>query len=163
MQCKHFFLRVTKGQLGEDEAALNDFLQTVEVHSVHTAHVTTNTPYWTVLVFYEQLSEEGTLLSEVPAAAPKEEALTPEQEAIYERLRAWRLAEATRDGVPPYIIAHNDALRHIARAAEQLSTSDDLLDIPRLGAKKIEKYGAAILAVLRGDDEGEDLFDDEEA
>jgi superfamily II DNA helicase RecQ len=145
MQCKHFFLRVTKGQLGEDEAALNDFLQTVEVHSVHTAHVTTNTPYWTVLVFYEQLSEEGTLLSEVPAAAPKEE------------------AEATRDGVPPYIIAHNDALRHIARAAEQLSTSDDLLDIPRLGAKKIEKYGAAILAVLRGDDEGEDLFDDEEA
>lgn len=64
---------------------------------------------------------------------------------LYERLRTWRTALATENNVPGYIIASNKTLEEIARRKPQ--APGDLIKVPGLGPKKIETYGADILAI----------------
>ena len=65
----------------------------------------------------------------------------------FEALRAWRLAEAKTQSVPPYVIFHDAVLRDVA--AVQPRTIDDLSLIKGFGASKIDRYGAAVLRVLK--------------
>jgi len=65
---------------------------------------------------------------------------------LYEHLRAWRNAEATERLLPAYAILHQKALHGIANLLP--STSNDLLKIPHLGKKTVEKYGATILDIV---------------
>ena len=65
----------------------------------------------------------------------------------FEALRAWRLAEAKLQSVPPYVIFHDAVLRDVA--AVQPRTLDDLALIKGFGASKIERYGQAVLRVLK--------------
>ncbi len=65
----------------------------------------------------------------------------------YARLRAWRLAEARRQAVPAYVILHDATLAEIARREPR--DLDALGEIPGIGARKLERYGAALLDVLR--------------
>ena len=64
------------------------------------------------------------------------------------RLKAWRLAEARRQAVPAYVILHDATLAEIAR--RQPSDLDTLADVPGIGARKLERYGRALLEVLAG-------------
>jgi ATP-dependent DNA helicase RecQ len=65
----------------------------------------------------------------------------------FEALRAWRLAESKQQSVPPYVIFHDSVLRDVA--AVQPRTLDDLALIKGFGASKLERYGAAVLRVLK--------------
>lgn len=70
----------------------------------------------------------------------------PGAEALFERLRAWRRQLANDKGVPAYVILHDSTLRAIA---EQWPDSPSALaEIPGLGARKLESYGAAILEII---------------
>jgi len=64
----------------------------------------------------------------------------------YARLKAWRLAEARRQAVPAYVILHDATLAEIARREPR--DLDSLAGIPGIGARKLERYGAALLEVL---------------
>jgi ATP-dependent DNA helicase RecQ len=64
----------------------------------------------------------------------------------YARLKAWRLAEARRQAVPAYVILHDATLAEIARREPR--DLDALGDIPGIGARKLERYGAALLEVI---------------
>ena len=68
----------------------------------------------------------------------------------FDRLRAWRRLAAEVLGIAPYLIAH-DATLH-ALAAAKPSTREALLGVKGMGERKVERYGAAILAVLAGAD-----------
>jgi ATP-dependent DNA helicase RecQ len=48
--------------------------------------------------------------------------------------------------VPPYVIFHDSTL--IALASRRPRSLNDFTDIPGMGQKKIERYGAAVLAVI---------------
>jgi ATP-dependent DNA helicase RecQ len=72
---------------------------------------------------------------------------TEGDDALFERLRAWRLAEAEARGVLPYIVFH-DATLHAISALKPRSLNA-LLAIPGVGARKVEAYGEAIIAVVR--------------
>ncbi len=74
--------------------------------------------------------------------------LTPEQDAVFERLRAWRAEEAKRQGVPGYVVFGDATLA--ALAVHNPSDDDALLAISGIGAVKLERYGAAVLGVLGG-------------
>jgi DNA helicase-2/ATP-dependent DNA helicase PcrA len=63
-----------------------------------------------------------------------------------ERLRAWRLARAREDGVPPYVVFHDTVLHAIADA--QPKSLGDLSEIAGVGPAKLERYGDAVLALL---------------
>lgn len=75
--------------------------------------------------------------------------LSPEAEERRHRLGAWRKATAAREGIPPYIVFSNDTLAKIAAAQPQ--TLEELGTVKGVGPVKLERYGQAVLAVLRGD------------
>ena len=62
-------------------------------------------------------------------------------------LRAWRVAEARRRGLPAYCIFNDRALQ--ALAVRRPSTDQELLGIPGIGMSTLEKYGKDISRVLR--------------
>lgn len=69
-------------------------------------------------------------------------------EALFERLREWRLARAADDSVPAFVVFTDATLQLIAehRPADERG----LLKISGVGASKLAKYGDDVLAVLAG-------------
>lgn len=72
--------------------------------------------------------------------------MTPEQEIGFNALKKWRNELAARDGLAPYMIAHNESLMNIA--ALPIRAKEDLLQVTGFGEKRTEKYGDEILQVL---------------
>ncbi len=67
-------------------------------------------------------------------------------EATEKALRDWRLAEAKRRNVPAFRIMTDKALQAIA--AERPLSIRELLEIPGIGARLAEQYGAQIFRIL---------------
>jgi ATP-dependent DNA helicase RecQ len=67
---------------------------------------------------------------------------------VFERLRAWRAAQAKELGVPAYVIFHDATLRQIA--ADVPTTLAQLGTVSGVGQTKLERYGQAILDTLAG-------------
>jgi len=72
--------------------------------------------------------------------------LDPAAQALWEALRAWRLDEARRQELPPYVIFHDATLIEVAR--RRPASLAALTEIPGIGRSKLDRYGAAVLAVL---------------
>lgn len=72
--------------------------------------------------------------------------LDPIGQSLWEALRAWRLKEAQRQGLPPYVIFHDATLIEIAR--RQPASPAALAEIPGIGRSKLERYGSAVIAVV---------------
>ncbi|HYI34263.1 MAG TPA: DNA helicase RecQ [Glaciibacter sp.] len=72
--------------------------------------------------------------------------LNPEQEALFDALRAWRSAQAREQGVPAYVVFGDATLRAVATTKP--ATPGDLDGISGIGAKKLESYGRALLDVV---------------
>ena len=66
---------------------------------------------------------------------------------LLERLKAWRTAQAREQGVPAYVIFHDRTLAEIAAAKP--ADMDALGVLSGIGAKKLERYGPALLELLR--------------
>ena len=75
--------------------------------------------------------------------------LEPATARIFEALRAERGRLAKEQSVPPYVIFHDSTL--IALASKRPRSLSEFTDIPGMGQKKIERYGAAVLAVMAAD------------
>jgi superfamily II DNA helicase RecQ len=65
---------------------------------------------------------------------------------VEEALRAWRLTEARRLGVPAFRIFTDQALRAIAETHP--ASAAELLAIPGIGIRTVEKYGRHIYRIL---------------
>jgi DNA topoisomerase-3 len=81
-----------------------------------------------------------------PRAAAEPRPVKPPDRGISDALRAWRLAEAKRRGVPAFRILSDRALQAIA--AERPASTAELLAISGVGLKIAEKYGARIFDIL---------------
>ena len=77
-------------------------------------------------------------------AAPLE--LDPAAQALWTALRAWRLEEARRQELPPYVIFHDATLIEVAR--RRPASLDALAGIAGIGRSKLDRYGTALLAVI---------------
>ena len=62
------------------------------------------------------------------------------------QLKQWRTDEARRLGMPPYVVFHDRTL--VALAAARPQDEDALLRVPGVGPAKLERFGAALLALL---------------
>ena len=83
------------------------------------------------------------------ASKPKgfvETDLSAEEQKIFERLRWWRMETARTHNVPAYVIFHDATMREIAKA--QPASLDDLRGVSGVGEKKLETYGAYIVALI---------------
>ena len=74
-------------------------------------------------------------------------AVGPDNQALYEALRAWRRQTAAEQGVPPYVIFHDKTLAEIALFRP--ATLSDLTLIGGVGQTKLDHYGQAVLRVVR--------------
>ena len=70
---------------------------------------------------------------------------------LFEALRAARRELALAAGVPPYVVFHDSTLRGIAEARPR--TLAELSQIQGVGAAKLERYGAAMLAAVAAQEE----------
>jgi len=79
-------------------------------------------------------------------AAPAAKAAPPPNAGVEKALRDWRLAEARRREVPAFRILSDKALQAIA--ADKPATIRELLEIPGVGARVAEQYGAQIFRIV---------------
>ena len=68
--------------------------------------------------------------------------------ALFAALRAWRRERASEQHVPPYVIFNDATLADIAR--KRPKNSEDLKDVSGIGQRKLQRYGAAVLELVRG-------------
>ncbi|MFD5147719.1 ATP-dependent DNA helicase UvrD2 [Streptomyces sp. NPDC058401] len=79
-------------------------------------------------------------------------------EGLYERLRDWRAVQAKEQGMPGYCVFTDKTLMAIAEASP--SQEGELSMISGVGARKLERYGADVLAICAGEDPGTEDPDD---
>ena len=75
--------------------------------------------------------------------------LSPVEQAVFEKLRWWRMETARKHNVPAYVIFHDATMREIAKV--QPGSLDDLRGVAGIGEKKLETYGEEIIALLAGE------------
>ncbi len=73
--------------------------------------------------------------------------LRPENQALFDALRARRRELAESQGVPPYVIFHDASLVEMAERRPHLLA--EFAEIPGVGAAKLERYGAAFIDIIR--------------
>nr|WP_184914527.1 ATP-dependent DNA helicase UvrD2 [Kitasatospora gansuensis] len=79
-------------------------------------------------------------------------------EALYERLREWRSVQAKKQGAPAYVVFTDATLMAIA---EDVPGSErELAVISGVGAMKLDKYGAAVLAMCAGEEPVDESTDE---
>src|ERR1035437_7211498 len=64
-------------------------------------------------------------------------------------LRVWRTGMARKRGVPAYVIFHDATLEGIASSRPK--THDQLRVVAGIGDKKLERYGDALLLLVRSE------------
>ncbi|WP_421681545.1 DNA helicase RecQ [Stutzerimonas urumqiensis] len=83
-----------------------------------------------------------------PAASSASQLVRAEERDQWEALRALRRKLAEEHGVPPYVIFPDATLLEMLRSRP--STLSDMAQVSGVGARKLERYGEAFLAVLAG-------------
>jgi ATP-dependent DNA helicase RecQ len=79
---------------------------------------------------------------------PEEARADPEvDEALYERLRTWRRAQAQTQKVPHYVVLHDRHLREIS--AHRPVTLEELSELKGVGKVRLAKYGAEVIEIVR--------------
>ncbi|KOV36677.1 ATP-dependent DNA helicase [Streptomyces sp. H021] len=79
-------------------------------------------------------------------------------EGLYERLRDWRADRSKEQGLPAYCVFTDKTLMAIAEAAP--SEAGELAMISGVGSRKLDRYGADVLAICAGQEPGGEDSDD---
>ena len=72
--------------------------------------------------------------------------VVPGDQPLFDALKALRRELAAKAKVPPYVICHDRTLAELAEGKP--ASPDELIAVSGLGAAKIERYGAALLATI---------------
>ncbi len=67
-------------------------------------------------------------------------------EALFAELRKWRLAQAEKEKIAPYMVFHDTTLKELA--ARRPQTTQALLAVKGMGTMKLEKYRTQLLDIL---------------
>lgn len=82
-----------------------------------------------------------------PLRAPASTSLTPQQQAVFQRLRLLRMELSKSLGIPPYAVFTDATLREIC--IRNPRTEPELLAIPGVGEHKLHRFGQLFLEELR--------------
>jgi len=76
----------------------------------------------------------------------EETELSRPEQAIFDRLRSWRMGTAREHGVPAYVVFQDATLREIAKVKP--TSIDALRGVSGVGEKKLVSYGDEIVALI---------------
>ena len=136
----------------ESESELNRFLGSHRVLSVDKKWVECGTgSFWTFCVDYVETGggSPGAGKSSAPNRGKIDyrEKLSPEDFAVFARLREIRKELADAESVPVYTVFTNDQLARMVQS--RATTKSALQKVDGVGESRIEKYGPRVLEHLR--------------
>jgi superfamily II DNA helicase RecQ len=145
------FFRITCHNQEEVESELNRFLRSHRILTVHHEFVSDGeSSFWYFAVEYLK-SDSATRHPATDRSGKKridyKEVLSPEDFSVFAVLRNWRKQTAERAGVPVYTIFTNEQLATIV--TKRIHSKKALRDIEGVGEARMEKYGDAVLQVIR--------------
>lgn len=103
--------------------------------------------FWTLCIVSDDVSKRTGKTSSRKAAVDYRDILTPEEFALYARLRDLRKQLSERDGVPTYAVFTNEQLAAIVQ--NLVSSLTKLRAIEGIGEARVEKYGKAVLQLVQ--------------
>lgn len=142
MKIKSFKLHLDEPYNIDDENVINDFISNVKVTKSISQYIQKDSPYWSLVFFYEEKS--GDTADKVLFS--KDTPLNEEQQKIYNALSDWRNEIAKSLKVPQYFICHNSEL--ITFSIIQPRDMSDFNKIKGWNGKKLEKYGEEIISII---------------
>lgn len=134
---------------GTAEAELNNFLQRHHVLAVDRRWVEQGADsFWSFCVDYLDRSAGDPKQRDGSRERSKDykEILSPDDFALFARLRDLRKEISQTEAVPVYTIFTNEQLAQIAQS--RCSTKADLEKIAGVGSARIEKYGSKFIELL---------------
>jgi superfamily II DNA helicase RecQ len=149
LQYKFFSIPIPYGQ--EVEESMNTFLRGVRLVHVHREIVCQDDRhYWAVSVEYLTGADKDVRKSELAKRKiDYKEELSPENFAVFAKLREWRKAAAAREAVQLYTVFMNEQLAEMVE--KRVTTKNALLEIEGVGNARLAKYGEEVLAILRAE------------
>ncbi|MBR1640675.1 MAG: HRDC domain-containing protein [Treponema sp.] len=146
MQFKTFMLPASGSEQTEEN--LNVFLRTHRIVSVRSEFVSGETPAWCILVEYVQQNESD---SKSSGKVDYMKILSPDEFALFSKLRNLRKELAAKDGVPPFVVFTDEQLASIIK--QNPTDLGKLSAIQGIGQTKAEKYGNAVLKAIQEQNE----------
>jgi len=152
MSVQYNFFRVPVVDSREIQDEINQFLRSVDVVQVKKEFVGQGREsFWALAVEY--LSGNHSNSSGKKKTVDYKAVLSPDDFAVYARLRDWRKDRAAQEGVPPYVIFTNEQLAEIVEKG--IGSLNSLGQLPGIGEARIKKYGKEILGVLGQTNDGQ--------
>lgn len=144
MRIDFFCIPVRGGE--EETAALNALLNSVRVLTVDREFVADGAnSFWSICVQHQAPSQRSTAQPKKPPVDYKE-VLSPEDFAVFARLRDLRKQIAAQDAIPPYSVFTNEQLAQMVQ--RRVTSASGLKEIEGVGDARVEKFGARFLALL---------------
>lgn len=144
---KTFRIRLSEDFRQSDEALLNDFLESVVPKQIESGMIQHPTdPFWSVMIVYNP-REDITMEDGERILFETYEPLTPREEFLFFRLKAWRDEEAEKAGLPSHLILHDAHLMTLAKI--QPTRQEELQKLKGVSLRKIEKYAEQILEFFK--------------
>lgn len=149
MAIQYKFFAVPVNHAADVEAELNAFLNTIRLIDVRKEIIHQDgRACWAVAVEYAT----GEAASVNNGASLKKridykDELSPEDFAVFAKLRDWRKAVAGKEAVQLYTVFTNDQLA--AMVEKKITSKNSLREINGIGDARIEKYGDAVVSMLR--------------
>ncbi len=97
-----------------------------------------------VLELNSEGTSEGKNLQGIKEQPKEEIILSPDEDKLFQNLKALRLILSKQEGMPPYVIFHDSILKRVTR--ERPLDKEGLIKI--IGEKKFSKYGDLIFELL---------------
>jgi superfamily II DNA helicase RecQ len=140
-----FFIISVKNQL-EAEEEFNRFLRSGNIINITKEFVPQgDNSFWYMAVEYH--TGAGTSTPEKRARIDYREILSPEDFALYAKLREWRKDVAEKEGTQLFNVFTNDQMAKIAE--KKIVSAEGLKRISGVGDARIKKYGAAVIKIVQ--------------
>jgi superfamily II DNA helicase RecQ len=151
MQLKAFTIPVHDDGAAIEE--VNAFLRSHRILAVDRHFVQDGAnSVWAICICYLGDSTRPQAVSTKRPKVDYREVLSQTDFALFARLRALRKQLAEGEGVPAYALFTNEQLAEMVQ--RRVNSTAGLKEIDGVGDGRIEKYGAAFLTVLKGEDVG---------
>jgi superfamily II DNA helicase RecQ len=148
VQFKFFIISVKNHE--DAEADLNRFIRSKRVLAVHREFIQQGeNSFWSMIIEYLTGADDAGSSKDGKANRKRidyKEVLSPEDFALFVRLRDWRKQAAASEGVPVYTIFNNEQLAIIAK--KRISTLSELQKIEGVGEARVKKYGETVVKVI---------------
>lgn len=146
MQYRVFSVPADDGH--EEAEELNRFLRANRVVSVEKVFGDGDTPRWYFAVEYLEGAQGDGQGHRRGRRVDYKEILSPEDFAVFSRLRDLRKELAQADAIPVYTVCTNEQLA--AMVTTRCTTNESLQAIDGFGEMKVKKYAERFLSVLKG-------------